>query len=143
MGDHPVLPGSPPTLLALKSCGSSGFAPLAFAHSASATFWLAYARQNVVGGRPLAAPLLDLPGVWREGRRCWWRSAPTPSTSSARTRSCWSGTPGSTVSSAATPACRCSDTWRLSTPGETSQRAIRARGSARSRSLHPHCPRLT
>ena len=39
----------------LKSCGSSGFAPLAFAHSASATFWLAYARQNVVGGRPIGA----------------------------------------------------------------------------------------
>ena len=49
MGDHPVLPGSPPTLLALKSCGSSGFASLAFAHSTSATFWLAYARQNVAG----------------------------------------------------------------------------------------------
>ena len=38
-----------PALVALKSCGSSGLVSLAFAHSTSATFWLASARQNVAG----------------------------------------------------------------------------------------------
>jgi hypothetical protein len=38
-----------PAFRPLKSLWGSGFAPLAFARSASPTFWLAYARQNVAG----------------------------------------------------------------------------------------------
>ncbi len=45
-----------PALLAIDPVGSSGFAPR-FSRSASATFWLAYARQNVAGRRPLRAML--------------------------------------------------------------------------------------
>ena len=44
-----------PTLRRLLTWCGSGLVPLAFAHSTSATFWLAYARQNVVGRNPLAA----------------------------------------------------------------------------------------
>ena len=38
-----------PAFRPLKSLWGSGFTPLAFARSASPTFWLSYARQNVAG----------------------------------------------------------------------------------------------
>jgi len=58
---------------ALRSLMGSGFAPLAFAHSASARFWLAYARQNLAGrDRYVLYDLLNcgrLQRAWASGRQ--------------------------------------------------------------------------